>query len=33
VGVYRIEPDNHFAFVALVDDPFVAVAGERTSLN
>jgi hypothetical protein len=34
VGVYRIEPDNHFTLVALMDDPFIAAeAAEQAKLN
>jgi hypothetical protein len=33
IGVYRIEPDNHYRLVGLADDPIVQAAGEQAKRN
>jgi hypothetical protein len=33
VGVWRIEPDNHYKLVGLADDPIVTAAAEQAKRN
>jgi hypothetical protein len=33
VGVWRIEPDNHYKLVGLADDPIVTAAAEQAPRN
>ena len=33
IGVWRIEPDNHYTLVALADDPIVKAAAEQAKNN
>jgi hypothetical protein len=33
IGVWRIEPSNHYALLGLIDGPIVTVAAEQAKLN
>ena len=33
IGVYRIQPDNHFTLVGLADDPIAKAAAEQARRN
>ena len=33
IGVWRIEPDNHYALMGLMDDPLVTAAAEQAKNN
>ena len=33
IGVYRIEPDNHYELKGLADDPIATAAAERAKRN